>query len=80
MSADAQDKPQKVSIGFAGGQTLAARVRPSELAKLREALSGLGAVPAAGWYELAAEDGTITLGLARVDYVLVDHEEHRVGF
>jgi hypothetical protein len=28
----------------------------------------------------AAEDGTVALDLSKVVYVLVDHEEHRVGF
>ena len=69
------DKPQKISIGFHGGQTLAARVRPAELAKLREVLGKSG-----GWHELTAEDGIVTFDLTRVDYVLVDSEDHRVGF
>ena len=68
------DKPQKISIGFHGGQVLAARVPHDELAQLRAAL-GSG-----GWHELTAEDGTIALDLGRVDYVLVDHDEHHVGF
>lgn len=68
------DKPQKVSIGFHGGHVLAARVAAAELTKLRGALGGNG------WHELTAEDGTVVLDLGRVDYVLVDHEEHRVGF
>ncbi|HSC02135.1 MAG TPA: hypothetical protein VLC49_02420 [Solirubrobacteraceae bacterium] len=68
------EKPQKISIGFDGGQTLGARVAPDELAKLRKALGSMG------WHELAAEDGTVALDLSRVLYVLVDHEEHRVGF
>jgi hypothetical protein len=68
------DKPQKISIGFHGGQVLAARVQPDELAKLRAQL-GSG-----GWHELTAEDGTLALDLGRIDYVLVDHDEHRVGF
>ena len=68
------DKPQKVSIGFDGGQILSARVAPGELSRLREALGG------DGWHELTAEDGTVALDLKRVLYVLVDHEEHRVGF
>src|SRR5919201_1132592 len=29
---------------------------------------------------LTAEDGTVALDLKRVVYVLVDHEDHRVGF
>lgn len=68
------DKPQKISIGFDGGQVLAVRVQPAELASLREALGG------EGWHELTAEDGTVALDLKRVLYVLVDHEDHRVGF
>jgi hypothetical protein len=69
------DKPQKISIGFHGGQTLVARVRPEELAKLREVLGKSG-----GWHELNAEDGIVTFDLTRVDYVLLDSEDHRVGF
>jgi hypothetical protein len=74
-------KPQKVSIGFHGGHVLAARVAPAELAKLRGALEALHRVEQTrGWHELAAEDGTVVLDLGRVDYVQVDHDEHRVGF
>jgi hypothetical protein len=71
----ADEKPQKVSVGFLGGQVLSARVAPAELTKLRGALNGSGS-----WYELTAEDGTVALDLSKVVYVLVDHEEHRVGF
>ena len=71
----ADEKPQKISIGFEGGQVLGARVQPDELAKLREALGRSD-----GWYDLTAEDGTVALHLKRVVYVLVDHEDHRVGF
>lgn len=67
-------KPQKVSIGFSGGQVLAVRVRSEELSKLRQALGG------SGWHELQAEDGVVSLDLGRVDYLLVDQDEHRVGF
>jgi hypothetical protein len=72
MSDD--DKPQKISIGFLGGQVLAARVAADELAKLRKALE------AAGWHDLTAEDGTVAIDLSKVVYVLVDNEGHRVGF
>lgn len=68
------DKPQRVSIGFLGGPTLAARVAPTELTRLRNALGS------EGWHDLTAEDGTVALDLTKVVYVLVDHEEHRVGF
>lgn len=70
----ADEKPQKISIGFDGGQILAARVQPDELTKLREALGS------DGWHDVTAEDGTVALNLKRVLYVLVDHEDHRVGF
>ena len=67
-------KPHKISIGFLGTQVLSARVAPDELGKLR------GALPEGGWHDLTAEDATIALDLSKVAYVLVDHEEHRVGF
>ncbi len=70
----ADDKPQKVSIGFDGGQVLSARVPPAELTRLRDALANQG------WHEVTSEDGTVALDLGKVVYVLVDHEEHRVGF
>ena len=68
------ERPQKISIGFNGGQVLSARVKPAELSSLRDALGS------SGWHELTAEDGTVALDLGKVDYVLVDHDEHRVGF
>ena len=68
------EKPHKINIGFHGGQVLSARVAPGELSKLRAALG------TDGWHELTAEDGTVALDLDSVVYVLVDHEEHRVGF
>jgi len=67
-------KSQKISIAFTGGQVLTARVEPEALTSLRKAL-GSG-----GWHDLRAEDGTIALDLGRVLYVLVEDEEHRVGF
>jgi hypothetical protein len=70
----ATERPQKISIGFTGGQVLSARVGSDELARLRSALG------TAGWHDLNAEDGTVALDLNRIVYVLVDHEEHQVGF
>jgi hypothetical protein len=74
MASSANDRPQKISIGFQGGQVLSARVVPEQLRALRNAL-GSG-----GWHDLTAEDGTVALDLNQIVYVLVDHEEHRVGF
>ncbi len=70
------DKPQKISIAFDGGQVLSARVQPAELTELRKALNNTEG----RWHDLTAEDGTVALDLKRVLYVLVDHEDHRVGF
>ncbi len=68
------ERPQRISIGFLGGQMLAARVQLAELTRLRNVLGS------DGWHDLTAEDGTIALDLTKVVYVLVDHEGHRVGF
>jgi hypothetical protein len=70
----ANDRPQKISIGFHGGQVLSARVAPDELKRLRQALG------AGGWHDVPAEDGTVAVDVAQIVYVIVDHEEHRVGF
>jgi hypothetical protein len=70
----ADERPQKISVGFLGGQVLSARVAPGELANLRKALGS------EGWWDLTAEDGTVALDLNKIVYVLVDHEDHRVGF
>jgi hypothetical protein len=70
----ADEKPHKINIGFLGGQVVSARVAPAELTRLRNALG------TEGWHDLTAEDGTVALDLGRIVYVLVDHEEHRVGF
>lgn len=68
------EKPQRISIGFIGGQSVGARVKAEELARLRSAL------PAGGWHELRAEDGTVMVDLGKVVFVRLDDEEHRVGF
>lgn len=70
----ADEKPQKVSIGFVGSQVLSGRIAPKELAKLRDALG------ADGWRDVRFEDGTAALDLSKIVYVLVEDEEHRVGF
>ena len=70
----ADEKPQKVSIGFIGSQVLSGRVAPTELAKLRDALGS------DGWRDVRFDDGTAAVDLTKVVYVLVEDEEHRVGF
>ena len=70
----ADGKPQKVSIGFIGSQVLTARIALQELADLRDALGS------DGWRDVRFEDGTAALDLTKVVYVLVEGDEHRVGF
>ena len=70
----ADEKPQKVSVGFIGSQVLSGRIGADELAKLRDALGS------DGWRDIRFEDGTVALDLSKVVYVLVEDEEHRVGF
>ncbi|HTX33249.1 MAG TPA: hypothetical protein VMD09_17855 [Solirubrobacteraceae bacterium] len=70
----AGEKPQKVSVGFIGSQVLSGRISPGELSKLRDALG------TEGWRDVRFEDGTVALDLSKVVYVLVEDEEHRVGF
>ena len=67
-------KPQKVSVGFIGSQVLSGRIGADELSKLRDALG------TEGWRDVRFEDGTVALDLSKVVYVLVEDEEHRVGF
>jgi hypothetical protein len=66
---------ERISIGFAGGQVLPARVAAGDLESL---LGALGGGP--GWHELHCEDGVVRLDLAQVAYVRVDSDEPRVGF
>ncbi len=70
----ASERPQRITIGFTGGQAVAARVAHDQLTKLRDALGS------DGWYDVTAEDGTVAIDLEKVAYVIVEHEEHRVGF
>ena len=70
----ADEKPQKVSVGFIGSQVLSGRIARAELSKLRDVLG------TEGWRDVRFADGTIALDLSKVVYVLVEDEEHRVGF
>ena len=70
----ATERAQRISIGFQGGQVLAARVAPDDLKALRQALES------GAWHELQTEEGTVALNLGEVVYVNVDSDEHRVGF
>ncbi len=68
-------KAQRISIGFAGGQVIAARVASESLEDLHKALE-----VREGWFELVCEDATMHLDRAQVCFVRVDSDEPRVGF
>ena len=70
-------RPNRVDIGFQGGQSLAVRVSDEPLKGLRDALADEGS---ARWHELKTEDSDVSLDLSQVVYVRVETEEHRVGF
>ncbi|MGO9489463.1 MAG: hypothetical protein ACLQBB_10600 [Solirubrobacteraceae bacterium] len=64
----------RVSIGFQGGQVLAARLSDQQLKALEQALGSHG------WHEIQSEDGPIRVDLGQVVYVSSEVEEPRVGF
>jgi hypothetical protein len=69
------ERPQRVEIGFSGGQVIAARIAEKELNDLREALGRGG-----GWYDLESEEGRLSIDRDQVAFVRVAAPEHRVGF
>jgi hypothetical protein len=71
----ATPKPQRISIGFTGGQVLAARVQVADREALETALERRD-----GWYKLDCEDATVRVDLAQVVFVRTDSDEPRVGF
>ena len=68
------ETPERATIGFEGGQTLAVRVQTAALDRLTEALAS------GGWHDLEVEDGTIRLDLGKVVYLRTERDEHRIGF
>jgi hypothetical protein len=73
----AQGRPNRVDIGFQGGQSLAVRVADEPLESLRLALTE---GQSERWHDLRTEDSDVSLDLAQVVYIRVETEEHRVGF
>jgi hypothetical protein len=66
---------QEVSIGFAAGQVLAAKIEEGELEGLRTALRS-----GSGWHRIKAEGATIDIDLGSVVYLRSERDEPRVGF
>lgn len=68
-------KPQRVEIGFSGGQVMSTRLAPERLADLLRVVQRRE-----GWYDLTSEDGEIAIDLRQVVFVRAQAAEHRVGF
>jgi hypothetical protein len=65
---------RSLSIGFIGGQVVAARVEQEQAEALYQMLGS------SGWYALDAEDGPVRFDLGQVAFVRSDDGEHKVGF
>ena len=73
--AEKQSKPERVEIGFGGGQVIATRLDQKQIAALRKAVE-----KGQGWYDLATEDGDVALDLSEVVFMRGAAGEHRIGF
>jgi hypothetical protein len=71
------DSPRRVDVGFAGGQELSVRLRKQAYEGLIKALED---GKSERWHDLTSEDSDIAVDLAQIVYVLLDTEQHRVGF
>ena len=80
--ATTEMKPERVEIGFGGGQVLATRLEAKQLSALRKALTSTQKLSgeAASWHELETIDGPVSLDLREVVFVRVAAGEHRIGF
>ncbi len=67
--------PERIEIGFRGGQVAAVRLSEKELTKLRGALK-----KGEGWHDVAGEDGTLSLDLASITFVRTEGGEQAIGF
>lgn len=67
----------RISIGFAVGQSLSLRVQPEALADLTTKLTGKGGDL---WYDLPTDDGTVKLRLDSIVYLQAESSATKVGF
>ena len=77
-----QDEMKRIEIGFGGGQVMTTRLGADQLDALRRALASTDklASEAAGWHEVEAEDGAISLDLRQVVFVRIAGAPHTIGF
>jgi hypothetical protein len=66
---------KRIEVGFHGGQVVSLRVDDEALSGLRAAVE-----EGKGWQDVATEDGTIALDLARVVFIRAAGSPHTIGF
>jgi hypothetical protein len=66
--------PQRVEIGFEGGQVISVRLSDRSLKELRRQLEK------GGWHDVDTDDGVLALYLGKIAFIRIDSGEHRVGF
>ncbi|HEX4720814.1 MAG TPA: hypothetical protein VH300_19995 [Thermoleophilaceae bacterium] len=67
---------QRITIGLEGPQVLDLRVTDEAYQDLRSALQG--GTP--GWHTIPTQEAEVYVDLAKVVYVSLASQEHRVGF
>jgi hypothetical protein len=77
MAEKTPERPRRVDVGFAGGQTLTMRLTEDAFRGLRDALAS---DRSNRWHEVESEDDVVTIDLSQVVYVRRDQGEPRVGF
>jgi hypothetical protein len=68
------ETPQKVEIGFEGGQVISVRLSEDELKNLRKQIEK------GGWHDVETEDGVLAIYAGKVSFLRIDSGEHKVGF
>lgn len=69
------DKPERVEIGFSGGQVIAVRLTPANIKKLRTSLEGKD-----GWGDVDTADGAVAVDFSQVIFIRSAAGENAIGF
>jgi len=69
------EEMKRVEVGFGGGQVMTVRITDETLRGLRGAVDG-----GEGWHDLATEDGSVALDLAKVVFLRTSGAPHTIGF
>ncbi|MDQ8046013.1 MAG: hypothetical protein AAGC46_16955 [Solirubrobacteraceae bacterium] len=66
---------ERISIGFAAGQTLSLRVEQDAIDALQSALGGDNL-----WHKVSTDEGDVSIRLDTVVYLRSESSESKVGF